>query len=122
MRNDQPVGLESGIQKQIVGSFRASPSAGGGHAWTAKAIGNYFEEPATTSSIAYTLQFITFDSGRVIYFNGIGSDGNSADLHLRYSSVNTYIHNYRRYTIYSPVSLKITKKEIYTKEAEKLIK
>jgi len=77
MRNSDPVGLGSG--NKIVGSFRASPSHEASYNWTAKAIGNYLDAPATTTSITYTLQFITYDSSRVIYFNGLGYDGNTAD-------------------------------------------
>jgi hypothetical protein len=79
MRNEQPVGLGTGVPNQVVGSFRASPSANANIHWTAKATGDYLDAPATTSNITYTLQFMTFDAGRVVYFNGLDRDGINAD-------------------------------------------
>ena len=88
MRNNQPTGLGSGnVQNQIVGSFRASPSNGASQAWAAKAIGDYLDSPDTTSSIVYTLQFITYDDNRIIYFNGIGIDGNNSDQSICISTL-----------------------------------
>ena len=80
MRNSQPVGLGTGVvQNQPVGSFRASPSAGGYGGWAAKAIGDYLDAPATTNNITYTIQFVSYDTARLIYFNGIGRNDIWAD-------------------------------------------
>jgi hypothetical protein len=79
MRNNLPVGLGNADPNQYVGSFRASPSYDAYGSWTAKATGDYLDAPATTSNITYTLQFMTYDADRLVYFNGLDSTGNSVD-------------------------------------------
>ena len=79
MRNNLPVGLGNADPNQYVGSFRASPSYDAYKSWTAKATGDYLDAPATTSNITYTLQFMTYDADRLVYFNGLDSTGNSVD-------------------------------------------
>ncbi|MEI8231771.1 MAG: hypothetical protein WCG32_04320, partial [Actinomycetes bacterium] len=58
MRGSTSVGIGSGNLYQA--SFRATPDNSSCSQWAAKAIGNYLDAPATTSSITYTLQFITY--------------------------------------------------------------
>jgi hypothetical protein len=63
------IGIGSGNSFQ--GSFRASPDNAAYGNWAANASGNYLDAPNTTHPITYTLQYITYDTTRWVYFNNV---------------------------------------------------
>lgn len=94
MRGDTPIGIGSGNTYQ--GSFRTATDASAYNAWAYQAMGVFLDAPPivaaptttttaaadpapTLPSITYTLQFITYDSGRWVVFNNANGGDNADD-------------------------------------------
>ena len=76
MRGSTPIGLNS-ASSGLVGSFRSFIGSATNYANTAS--GDYLDAPATTSSITYSVQCITFSTVKIMFNASVGGQAGTVD-------------------------------------------